>query len=115
MADTLTPRPRGRTMLVLLGVLLLGVVACRSRAHDDAVVGIGEHGVEGGGELGISVAVQEPKLRGAVAEVHQQVADGDTLTTVPPPDLETSTRSLCRSDGLRGARPVRTVTSWPVG
>ena len=27
MADTLTPRPRGRTMLVLLGVLLLGVVA----------------------------------------------------------------------------------------
>ena len=27
MADTLKPRPRGRTMLVLLGVLLLGVVA----------------------------------------------------------------------------------------
>ena len=27
MADTLTPRPRGRKMLVLLGVLLLGVVA----------------------------------------------------------------------------------------
>jgi hypothetical protein len=27
MADTLTPRPRRRTMLLLLGVLLLGVVA----------------------------------------------------------------------------------------
>jgi type II secretory pathway component PulM len=29
MADTLAPRPRGRKMLVLLGVLLLGVVATR--------------------------------------------------------------------------------------
>jgi hypothetical protein len=31
----------------------------------------GEHGVEGGGELAISVADQEPELVGAVAEVHQ--------------------------------------------
>jgi hypothetical protein len=28
--------------------------------------------VEGGGELGISVADQEPELLGAVTEVHQQ-------------------------------------------
>jgi hypothetical protein len=41
---------------------------------DDADVGAGEHGVEGGGELGISVADQEPELGSAVAEVDQQVA-----------------------------------------
>ena len=41
---------------------------------EDADVGAGEHGVEGGGELGIAVADQEPELLGAVAEVDQQVA-----------------------------------------
>ena len=41
---------------------------------DDADVGVGEHRVEGGGELGIAVADQEPKLGGVVAEVYQQVA-----------------------------------------
>src|SRR6188472_2187762 len=41
---------------------------------DDGDGGAGEHGVEGGGELGISVADQEPELLGAVAEVHEQVA-----------------------------------------
>jgi hypothetical protein len=41
---------------------------------EDADVGAGEDGVEGGGELAVPVADQEPKLVGAVAEVHQQVA-----------------------------------------
>ena len=41
---------------------------------DDADVGAGEHGVEGGGELAVPVADQEPELLGAVAEVHEQVA-----------------------------------------
>ena len=52
--------------------------ATRSRAAnwgaDDADVGAGEHCVEGGGELAVPVTDQEPKLLGAVAEVHQQVA-----------------------------------------
>jgi hypothetical protein len=33
--------------------------------------GVGEHGVEGGGDLGISVADQETELGGVVAEVHE--------------------------------------------
>jgi hypothetical protein len=37
-------------------------------------VGAREHGVEGRGELGVSVADQESKLFGVVAEVHEQVA-----------------------------------------
>jgi hypothetical protein len=41
------------------------------RGADDADVGTGEHVVEGGGELAVSVADQEP---GPVAEIHQQVA-----------------------------------------
>jgi hypothetical protein len=41
---------------------------------DDADFGAGELGVEGGGELGISVADQESGLGGVVAEVHEQVA-----------------------------------------
>ena len=41
---------------------------------NDGDGGAGEHGVEGGGELGISVADQEPELFGLVAEVHQEVA-----------------------------------------
>ena len=39
-----------------------------------ADVGAGEDGVEGGGELAVPVADQEPEPVGAVAEVHQQVA-----------------------------------------
>ena len=41
---------------------------------DDADVGAGEHCVEGGGELAVPVADQEPELLGVVAEVDQQVA-----------------------------------------
>jgi hypothetical protein len=37
-------------------------------------VGAGEHGVEGRGELGVSITDQEPKLLGSIAEVDQQVA-----------------------------------------
>ena len=44
------------------------------RGADDADVGTGEHVVEGGGELAVPIADQEPELLGAVAEVHQQVA-----------------------------------------
>ena len=47
---------------------------CSNRAADDADVGAGEHGVDGGGELGIAVADQEPKSAGVVAEVHEEVA-----------------------------------------
>jgi hypothetical protein len=47
---------------------------CPDRGAEDGDVGAGEHGVDGGGEFGISVANQEPELGGAVAEVHQQVA-----------------------------------------
>ena len=46
----------------------------RTGAAEDADVGADEHGVEGGGELAVPVADQEPELVGAVAEVHQQVA-----------------------------------------
>jgi hypothetical protein len=47
---------------------------CSYRSGDDADVGAGEHGVEGGGELAVPVADQEPELVGAVAEVDEQVA-----------------------------------------
>jgi hypothetical protein len=47
---------------------------CPDWGADDADVGGGEHGVEGGGELGIAVADQEPKPASVVAEVDEQVA-----------------------------------------
>ena len=47
---------------------------CPDWGADDADVGAGEHGVDGGDELGISVADQEPELLGAVTEVREQVA-----------------------------------------
>ena len=46
------------------------VCAVRGRGADDGDVGAGEHGIDGGGELGVSVADQELELLGAVAEVH---------------------------------------------
>jgi hypothetical protein len=51
-----------------------GVGSWRSdRSADDADVGVGEDRVEGGGELAVPVADQEPELLGLVAKVHQQV------------------------------------------
>ena len=47
---------------------------CPDRGADDPHVGAGEDGVEGGGELAVPVADQEPEPVGAIAEVHQQVA-----------------------------------------
>jgi hypothetical protein len=47
---------------------------------EDADVGAGEHGVEGGAELAVPVADQEPKLLGAVAEVHQEIAGACWVT-----------------------------------
>jgi hypothetical protein len=44
---------------------------CPNRCADDPDVGAGEYRVEGGGELGILVADQEPKPGGMVAEVHE--------------------------------------------
>ena len=47
------------------------------RAHgrrDDLDVDGGEHGVEGGGELAVAVADQEPEAPVDVVEVHEQVA-----------------------------------------
>jgi hypothetical protein len=45
-----------------------------NRAADDPNVGAGEYSVEGGGELGIAIADQEPEPVGVVAKVHEQVA-----------------------------------------
>jgi len=45
---------------------------CSNRGADDADVGAGEHGVEGGGELAVTVADQKPELLGAVTKVDQQ-------------------------------------------
>src|SRR3954463_15562306 len=42
------------------------------RGADDPQVGAGEDGVEGGGELAVSVADQEPELLAAIAEVHHE-------------------------------------------
>ena len=47
---------------------------CSYRGADDAEADACEHRVERGGELGISVADQEPEPAGVVAEVHKQVA-----------------------------------------
>jgi hypothetical protein len=44
------------------------------RCLDDADVGGGEDGVEGGGELGVAVPDQKPELAPGVVEVHCQVA-----------------------------------------
>ena len=44
------------------------------RGADDADVGAAEYRVEGGAELAVPIADQEPKLGGAVAEGHRQVA-----------------------------------------
>jgi hypothetical protein len=46
---------------------------CLDWGAEDVDIGAGEHGVEGGSELGISVADQELELLGAVAEVDEQV------------------------------------------
>ena len=55
---------------------------CPGWGADDADVGVGEDGVEGGGELAVPVTDQEPELLGAIAEVHEQVAGllGDPST-----------------------------------
>jgi hypothetical protein len=47
---------------------------CPHGAAEDTDVGAGEDRVEGGGELAVPVADQEPELLGLFAEVHQQVA-----------------------------------------
>ena len=47
---------------------------CPYRSADDPYVGTGEDRVEGGGELAVPVADQEPEPVGAVAKVHEQVA-----------------------------------------
>ena len=46
---------------------------CSDWGADDADVGAGEHGVEGGGELAVPVADQEPELLGAVAKVDERL------------------------------------------
>jgi hypothetical protein len=47
---------------------------CAHRRLDDLDVDGGEHGVEGGGELAVTVADQEPEAPVGVVEVHEQVA-----------------------------------------
>jgi hypothetical protein len=44
------------------------------RRFDDSDVDRGEHGVEGGGEFGVSVADEESEVPAGVVEVHEQVA-----------------------------------------
>ena len=43
------------------------------RRLDDPDVGRGEHGVEGGGELGVAVADQEPEATAGVIEIHERL------------------------------------------
>jgi len=47
---------------------------CTDRGSDDLDVVGSEHGVEGRGELAVSVADQEPEPVGAFAQIHEQVA-----------------------------------------
>src|SRR5215210_3403630 len=47
---------------------------CPHRCLDDADVERGEHGVEGCGELGVTVPDEEPEAAAGVLEVHEQVA-----------------------------------------
>ena len=47
---------------------------CLHRRLDDLDVDGGEDGVEGGGELGVAVADEEPESSTGVVEVHEQVA-----------------------------------------
>ena len=47
---------------------------CSHRRLDDPDVDGGEDGVEGGGELGVAVADEEPDSSTGVVEVHKQVA-----------------------------------------
>jgi hypothetical protein len=58
------------------------VRGARTGLPDDADVGAGEHGVEGGGELAVSVADQEPEPAGVVAELDEQAA-GLLVTQAP--------------------------------
>ena len=44
------------------------------RCLDDADVDCGEDGVEGGGELGVAVADEEPKATTGIVEVHEEIA-----------------------------------------
>ena len=41
---------------------------------DDPDIDRGEHGIEGGGELGVAVADEEPEAPIGLVEVHEQVA-----------------------------------------
>jgi hypothetical protein len=47
---------------------------CSNWCADDAYVGATEHRVEGGGDLAVAVADQEPILGGVVAQVHERIA-----------------------------------------
>src|SRR3954452_6391527 len=47
---------------------------CLPRRFDDRDVDGGEDGVEGGGELGVAVADEEPESLTGVVEVYEQVA-----------------------------------------
>ena len=84
---------------------------------EDADIGAGEHGVEGGDELGISVADQEPELLGAVTEVHEQVAGllgdpgaggmgGDPAEVYAAQEDGVDVGEVDREDGLGAAAPA---------
>ena len=47
---------------------------CPHWCLDDADVDGGDHGVEGGGELGVAVPDEEPEAPAGVVEVHEKVA-----------------------------------------
>jgi len=46
---------------------------CPHGAAEDTDVGVGEDRVDGGGELAVPVADQDPELLGLVTEVHEQI------------------------------------------
>src|SRR4051812_2331036 len=82
---------------------------CPDRGVDDADVGAGEYGVEGGGELAVPVADQEPEPVGAVAEVHQQVAGllgnpGAGGVGSDPGEVHTATVVLYHDENVEAAQ-----------
>ena len=95
VADTLTPRPRGRKMLVLLGVLLLGVVAAAwgfwSRIRE-------RHGRDNGWQQ------LRPASRPAPAAIPASAARGPLSRRPAPQHRRSRARVRCREPPGAGGR-----------
>ena len=82
---------------------------CPDRRADDPDVGAGEYSVEGGSELAVAVADQEPEPAGVVAEVHEQVAGllGDPGAGGMRGDAERCVRGGCRARSRKDVEPAQ--------